>query len=249
MGNNLGKNQMKKKQRVLTTMFCAGAFATALLLTSCGGSGGGGGTKNDVKFQKTPKNEILGDLVNISCEYKAKISASNAEYEEARDKNNEKYADNSDKRKQNWEKLKEQKDKRNKKIMEETNAAIEKEMATLIGKAIPFECEDGLGFEVVECKINKVDKLTVPQAANLSLSFTYKMKPVDAEKVKKFSNLDVVDQYKFVDASGNVLYENIDMFGNDMLGLKKGENVEVVRYDVSLGPDMANFAKIKFVKP
>ena len=115
MGNNLGKYQMRKRSILA---ICAGTFAVALLFTSCGGSGGGSKEKN-VKFQKMPKNEYLGDLVNISCENIARVSASEAQYEEERAKNNEKYADNPDKRMQNWEKIKAANKERNQKIMEE----------------------------------------------------------------------------------------------------------------------------------
>ena len=87
MDNNFGKTTMNKKN-LFTTLFCAGIFAVSLLLASCGNSGGESGeTKSEVKFQKSPKNEILGDLVNIAGEYSAKWQASEAEYEETRQKN------------------------------------------------------------------------------------------------------------------------------------------------------------------
>ena len=118
MGNNLGKYQMRKRSLLA---ICAGIFAVTLLFTSCGGSGDGSKEKK-LKFQKMPKNEYLGDLVNISCENIARVSASDAQYEEERAKNNEKYADNPDKRMQNWEKIKAANKERNQKIMEEINA-------------------------------------------------------------------------------------------------------------------------------
>lgn len=252
MGNNLGKNQMKKRN-ILTTMFCAGTFATALLFTSCGSGGNSEGTtKSDVKFQKSPKNEILGDLVNISSEYAAKWKASEDEYENARQKNMEKYADNSDKREQNYAKISAEHKERGKQIVADANAALEKEMAALIGKDIPFEVEDGLGFEVMECKISGITK-HMGSCNRTTLNFNYKVKPVDAKIIEKLGSYSWL--YKSLDANGNVL---LDSQGNEIAEvggfsynekkqLKNGEIVEKEGWFV-LQPSYANFAKIKFVK-
>ena len=245
-----------KKKSVFATLFCAGIFATSLILTSCGGGGGSEAkTNSDVKFQKSPKNEILGDLVNISSEYAAKWNASEAEYEEARQKNKEKYADNSDKREQNYAKISAEHKERGKQIVADANAALEKEMATLIGKDIPFECEEGLGFEVVECKISGITK-HMGSCNRTTLTFNYKVKPVDAKIIEKLDSMRS-GLYKCLDANENVL---LDSKGNEIetnvLGisydekkqLKNGETIQKEGWFV-LEPCFANFAKIKFVKP
>ena len=230
-------------------MFCTGIFVVALLLTSCGGSGGGSEGKN-VKFQKMPKNEYLGDLVNISCENSARVSASDAQYEEERAKNNEKYADNPDKRMQNWEKIKEANKQRNQKIMEETNANLDKELPALIGKTIPIEVEEGLGFEVMDCKIKKIEKFRSPSRAQMTFTFSYKVIPVDAKKMDTYPGT-----YRCLDANGNIL---LDEDGNpigDVMGLSydqlkqlwKGETVENEGW-LRIHQNMSNFAKIKIVK-
>ncbi len=246
MGNNLGKNQMRKRSLLA---ICAGTFAVALLFTSCGGSGGGSKEKN-VKFQKMPKNEYLGDLVNISCENIARVSDSEAQYEEERAKNNEKYADNPDKRMQNWEKIKAAKDERNKKIMEEINANLDKELPALIGKTIPLEVEEGLGFEVMDCKIKKIEKFRSPSRAQMTFTFSYKVIPVDAKKMDTYPGT-----YRCLDANGNILLdENGNPIG-DLMGLShdqlkqlwKGETVENEGW-LRIHPSMSNFAKIKIVK-
>ena len=255
MGNNLGKITMKK--RLLTTMFCVGIFATSLILTSCGGGGESksSGKETGVKFQKFPKNEVLGDLVNISCEYAAKWNASEAEFNEARKKNNEKYADNSDKREQNYQKISDSHKEMGKQIVADANAALEKEMATLNGKALPFECEEGMGFEVVECNISGITK-HAGSCNRTTLNFIYKVKPTDATILKNISPLTYPAAYTFVDASGKVLLnekgddgvtQNIS-FNNEMLKqLRNGETIERDGW-VVLEPCMANFAKIKFMK-
>lgn len=250
MGNNLGKDQMKK--RLLKTMFCAGAFAVALVLTSCGGGGSesSGGGSSKVNFQKSPKNEVLGDLVNIAGEYSAKWNASEAEYDEARNKNNEKYADNSDKREQNYEKISASHKERGKQIVADANAALEKEMATMNGKALPFVCEEGLGFDVTDCKITGITEHR-GSCNRTTLTFTYKVKATDADALKNLSALDYPIAYTFVDVSGNVLDEKARQpisFGNDRLKqLRNGETVEKEGWFV-LEPSFANFAKIKFEK-
>ncbi len=234
-------------------MFCTGFFAVALLLTSCGGSGGETeGEKTAANFKKSPKNEFLGDLVNIAGETRAKIAASNSQYEEARAKNNEKYADNSDKREQNWRKLYNQNDEKQKKIVEEATAAIEKEMTTLNGKDLPYECEDNLGVEFTDCKISRVNK---PSYDYLTLTFTYKVKASDPAILKNISPLTYPIRSSFVDANGNTLLDNGGnamsqniSFNYDMLKqLKNGETIEREGW-VKLEPGMANFAKIKFEK-
>jgi hypothetical protein len=242
------------KKKLLTTMFCAGAFAAALLFTSCGG--GSGETKtNEVKFQKSPKNEILGDLVNISSEYAAKWNAREAEYEEARQKNKEKYADNSDKREQNYAKISAEHKERGKQIVADANAALEKEMATLIGKDIPFECEEGLGFEVVECKISGITK-HMGSCNRTTLTFNYKVKPVDSKIIEKLDSMRS-GLYKCLDAKGNILLDSkgnevetnvLGISYNEKKQLKNGETIEKEGWFV-LEPCFANFAKIKFVKP
>ena len=245
-----------KKKKVFATLFCASIFATSLILASCGGGGDSETkTKNEVKFQKSPKNEILGDLVNISCEYAAKWNASEAEYEEARQKNKEKYADNSDKREQNYAKISAEHKERGKQIVADANAALEKEMATLIGKDIPFECEEGLGFEVVECKISGITK-HMGSCNRTTLTFNYKVKPVDAKIIEKLDSMRS-GLYKCLDANGNVLLDSkgnevetnvLGISYNEKKQLKNGETIEKEGWFV-LEPCFANFAKIKFVKP
>lgn len=246
-----------KKKKVFAALFCAGIFATSLILASCGGGGDSETkTKNEVKFQKSPKNEILGDLVNISGEYSAKWKTSEDEYEEARQKNMEKYADNSDKREQNYVKISADHKERGKQIVAEANAALEKEMAGLIGKDIPFEVEDGLGFEVVECKISEKITKHASSCNRTTLTFYYKVKPVDAKIIEKLDSMRS-GLYKCLDANGNVLLDSKgNEIGTNVLGisynekkqLKNGETIEKEGWFV-LEPCFANFAKIKFVKP
>lgn len=245
-----------KKKKVFATLFCASIFATSLILASCGGGGDSETkTKNEVKFQKSPKNEILGDLVNISCEYAAKWNVSEAEYEEARQKNKEKYADNSDKREQNYAKISAEHKERGKQIVADANAALEKEMATLIGKDIPFECEEGLGFEVVECKISGITK-HMGSCNRTTLTFNYKVKPMDAKIIEKLDSMRS-GLYKCLDAKGNILLDSkgnevetnvLGISYNEKKQLKNGETIEKEGWFV-LEPCFANFAKIKFVKP
>lgn len=246
MGNNLGKYQMRKRSLLA---ICAGTFAVALLFTSCGGSEDGSKEKN-VKFQKMPKNEYLGDLVNISCENSARIKASDAQYEEERAKNNEKYADDPDKRLQNWEKIKAANKERNLKIMEETNANLDKELPDLIGKTIPLEVEEGLGFEVMDCKIKEIQKFRAPSSGAMTFTFSYKVIPVDAKKMNTYPGT-----YRCLDANGNILLDENGNSIGDVMGLSydqlkqlgNGETVENEGW-LRIHPSMSNFAKIKIVK-
>ena len=240
-----------KKKRLMTIMFCTGFFAVALLLTSCGGSGGETeGGKTEANFKKSPKNEFLGDLVNIAGEYSAKFKANDAEFKEAKQKNKEKYGE-SDKGEENYAKLNTKYKEQGKKIMEDANAALAKEKAALIGKALPVEFDEAIGFAISDCKITDVKNYTQPTTNPLTLSFTYKVKATDADALKNLSALDYPIAYTFVDVSGNVLDEKARQpisFGNDRLKqLRNGETVEKEGWFV-LEPSFANFAKIKFEK-
>ena len=202
-----------------------------------------------MKFQKMPKNEVLGDLVNISCENSARITASDAQYEEERAKNNEKYADNPDKRGANWEKIKNANKERNLKIMEEINAELDKELPALIGKTIPLEVEEGLGFEVMDCKIKNIEKFRAPSKGAMTFTFSYKVKPVDANKLDTYPGT-----YRCLDADGNILLDEKgnplgDLMGlsyNQLKQLQQGETVENEGW-LRIHQNMSNLAKIKIV--
>ena len=250
MGNNLGTKEMKK--RFLTTLFCAGAFASALVLTSCGGGGSesGGGGSSKASYTKSPKNEFLGDMVNIASEYSAKFKANEEEFKEAWQKNNDKYG-GSDKGEENYAKLNTKYKEQGKKIMEEANAAIAKEKAALIGKTLPVDFDAATGFAISDCKVKDVSNYVQPRTNAITLSFTYKVKSTDANILKNLCSLDFPIAYDFVDASGNALTEHGRQpvsFSNDRLKqLRNGETVEKEGW-VRLEPGMANFAKVKFVK-
>ncbi len=238
-----------RKRSLLTTAICSVTFAIALLFTSCGGSEGSKEGKIQAEFQKSPKNEILGDAVNISCEYSAKWEANEMEWKEALEENREKNVGNSDKLEKNYQKITAKHKEGKVQIEDEAKAAMEKEKATLIGRDIPFECEDGLDYEVLECKIKDV--------TTSSLSFAYKVKPVDA---MMFANADVMlwqGGFYCLDNSGTTIldrngYEIGGTFGlnnNLKSQLKNGETVEMKHGFRLEEPNLANFAKIKFVKP
>ena len=57
--------------------------------------------------------------------------------------------------------------------MEEINADLDKELPALIGKTIPLEVEEGLGFEVMDCKIKKIEKFRSPSRAQMTFTFSY----------------------------------------------------------------------------
>ena len=129
-------------------------------------------------------------------------------------------------------------------------------MAGLIGKDIPFEVEDGLGFEIVECKISEKITKHATSCNRTTLTFYYKVKPVDAKIIEKLDSMRS-GLYKCLDANGNVLLNSkgneietnvLGISFNEKKQLKNGETIEKEGWFV-LEPCFANFAKIKFVKP
>ena len=111
-------------------MFCAGAFVAALLFTSCGNSGSS--SSGSVKFKKFPKNEILGDMVNIVAEYYVQDSTNTANFKATEKQLREKYGTIEDGK--GYEKYKEeytQFTERKEQLASSMQASIEKEKANV----------------------------------------------------------------------------------------------------------------------
>jgi hypothetical protein len=112
----------------------------AMLMAACGGGGKSGGN--------LPTNDVLGNLPNIKYEKHCADSIRNSEEETAY--NDVKDFEQMAKVK---EKFKKQADEAKAKFAE----AIQKEKANLVGKAIPFEMEQGAGYEISNLVIKNVE--------------------------------------------------------------------------------------------
>lgn len=236
-----------KKRSLFATAFYAGIFATALLLTSCGGGEGGG--KNNVKIEKFPKNEILGNMVNIVNEHYVLDSIYDTEIKELKNKYDVKNEKEYEKYKEEYIKLTEKEEKLN----ADYQSAVEAEKVNLIGKPIPFEMEDDLGYEVTECKIVDVNKHGgFKMSINVKLTDPSKLSLVGFKKVNFYSHI------QYIDKNGNIIQNRNENVGNlfevslpdkNVGTVGTGESWEDIGwYSGRFAKNFANFAKIRFVK-
>lgn len=236
-----------KKRSLFATAFYAGIFATALLLTSCGGGEGGG--KNNVKIEKFPKNEILGNMVNIVNEHYVLDSIYDTEIKELKNKYDVKNEKEYEKYKEEYIKLTEKEEKLN----ADYQSAVEAEKVNLIDKPIPFEMEDDLGYEVTECKIVDVNKHGgFKMSINVKLTDPSKLSLVGFKKVNFYSHI------QYIDKNGNIIQNRNENVGNlfevslpdkNVGTVGTGESWEDIGwYSGKFAKNFANFAKIRFVK-
>lgn len=236
-----------KKRSLFATAVYAGIFATALLLTSCGGGEGGG--KNNVKIEKFPKNEILGNMVNIVNEHYVLDSIYDTEIKELKNKYDVKNEKEYEKYKEEYIKLTEKEEKLN----ADYQSAVEAEKVNLIGKPIPFEMEDDLGYEVTECKIVDVNKHGgFKMSINVKLTDPSKLSLVGFKKVNFYSHI------QYIDKNGNIIQNRNENVGNlfevslpdkNVGTVGTGESWEDIGwYSGRFAKNFANFAKIRFVK-
>jgi hypothetical protein len=246
MGNNLGKNLSMKKKNLFATAFYAGIFATALLLTSCGGGEGGG--KNNVKIEKFPKNEILGNMVNIVNEHYVLDSISDLEIKELKNKYDVKNEKEYEKYKNEYIKLTEKAEKLN----ADYYSAVEAEKVNLIGKSIPFEMEDDFGYEVTECKIVDVNKY-----GGFKMSINVKL--TDPDKALAGSRRPNFNCYlQYLDKNGNIIQNRDEYIGHLFEVSLPDKNVgtegtatsweDIGWHSGRYAKNFANLAKVRFVK-
>ena len=246
MGYNLAQITMKKRN-FFATMFCAGVFATALLLTSCGGGEGGG--KNNVKIEKFPKNEILGNMVNIVNEHYVLDSINKAEFKELKNKYDVKNEKEYEKYKEQYTKLTEKKEELNADYL----SAVEAEKVNLIGKSIPFEMEDDLGYEVTELKIVDVSKY-----GGFKMSVTAKLTDPNKEILVGSSRVNLYCHLQFIDKNGNIIKNGDENIGHVFEVSLPDKNPGAVGTAESLedigwhsgrfAKNFANLSKVRFVK-
>ena len=209
------------------------ALMCGLMFTNCGGGSGSG--------KKLASNEFLGDLPNLVYQNGFKDSVRNAKEDAEMNKLNPSKISDWEKGAKIKEKFKAQKEEAKK----EFNAELEKLKPAIVGKDIPFEMEEGLGYEIISFNVTEIDsygsvrtnlevKITDPKEANL-------MRYANALSVKLHE----------VDTDGNKIgYER--EFNINLSGKTEGATGNYTYYVISFYPKDAvkyvNFDKIKFVK-
>ena len=223
-----------KKLSTMKKYFSSILFAIicGMFIASCGGGSG----------KKLASNDYLGDLPNLV--YQKHISDSvfkeKLEAEVSKAKLAGKF--NEAKAMQIYEKYKIADKEANKKY----DADVEAIKAKLVGKAIPFEVEEGLGYKVISCKISDVKSGTVNAEFELEI--------IDAKEanVSRWGKPSVSVRFHNIDKEGNILGSEygssayVELSGKDDGSTGKG--IAYISFYAKNAAEYANFAKIKFFK-
>jgi hypothetical protein len=216
--------------KVLNSILAVAIIAT---LASCGGGSGSGSSSSG---KKLAANEFLGDFPNLVYQkhYSDSIWATE------RGAALEKAGDNEKK----YDKVKETYKAKEKEADAKYAAEVEKMKPSLIGKDIPFEVEEGTGYEIVSCKISDVEgsrvvidfelKITDPKAAYFQYQGMFDK-----------SNPKLITSWNYIDKNGNnMISGHADYI--EMTEKAIGATGNSKDY-MDISPEFVDFAKIKFV--
>lgn len=178
------------KKQIFNVLTIGTILSIALLFTACGG---GSGSSKSTK--KLPTHEIFGNLINIVYQHNYSDSVKNAEAKTKIEKIESKGYSESAVEKITAIRTELKQDKATSKS--ELKEAIAKEASNLIGKKIPFEMEDGLGYEVTDLDIVKVYESGQVEA-------DCQIKVIDIKAVKTFGN-DIIISFINCDKNGNTI--------------------------------------------
>jgi len=212
---------------------------SAMILVSCGGGSGSG--------KKLATNEFLGDMPNLIYQKAYNDSIRKAEEKTEEKKLEKEYAskklDESAYKKgmelyQKFETRKKEEDAKFK-------AEIEKIKPQLVGKEIPFEMEEGCGYEVSGLKISDLSN------AGVKVEFEVTITDEKAVKIYQWGTLSFYFQVldKEENPIGKSYYGEV-RHTTIIMSQKNGVTAKGSFYliDKKDAKEMVNFAKIKFVK-
>ena len=208
--------------------------ACGMFIESCGG--GSGNVGKDIG-----KNEYLGNLPNLVYQHNLINDNRNAE----KDAKLEKLNTGSKSDYEKAVKIAKKFDVRQEEDRKKFEAEVEKIKTELMGKDIPYEVEEGLGYEVLSCKIVNVDD-------RVAVCTEFELKITDAKlaKIKGYGEPDVYVVVQEIDKDGNQISDDgglyVKLSGKTDGSTGKRENYIYVSWKNA--EQMVNFAKIKFVK-
>ena len=218
------------------------AVIAICMMASCGSGSGSSG-------KQLASHEIFGDLLNLLYQKSYTDSIFYEEKEAVREKWNN---SSSSSAQEKWDKAKEKFDAREDEEKAKFKAEVEKIKPALVGKDIPFEVEDGTGYEITSCKIHDIESNYV------YIEFEVKITDVKAAKFDYQGMFDKsnpklsISTYE-VDKNGNRMGSE----WNNVLSVEVPEKADGATgkatgstfYIAIENPERyMNFAKIKFVK-
>jgi hypothetical protein len=207
-------------------------IAMVAMMASCGGSGSSG--------KKLASNEFLGDLPNLVYQKGYSDSVLNANEKAEMDK-----LDGS--KKSDWEKAAKIDDKYDIKKEEadkKFEAEVEKIKPSLVGKDIPFEVEEGIGYEITSCKVSKVEGSTV------YVDFEVKVTDFKVANIERYGNKLILKWHE-IDKEGKLMGSEYGHVYYLELDKKEdgatGKTTQFISISSKEAEKYVNFAKIKFV--
>jgi len=214
------------------------AIVCGVMLSGCGGSGGSG--------RHLPSNDILGNLPDLIYQHSYQDSVFSAEQEAAEEKFSEPFkSGQKTPTESDWKKAKEFDDEWKAKFKEADAkfvAEIEKLKPSLIGKEIPVEMEDGVGFEATAGKIIDVGE----SGFTVEVGVTITNAGAPALSMLKYGRFDY--NWQILDKEGNQIGSNGSASSRE-LGKENGATGNINLYIAIAKPQQfVNFAKIRFIK-
>jgi hypothetical protein len=206
----------------------SGIALAAMLTTACnsGGEKSGG---------NLPANDVLGNLPNIKYEQHCADSILNSEEETA-------YIDVKDY--EQLAKLKEKFEKQADEAKAKFSEALQKEKANLVGKVIPFEMEQGAGYEISNLVIKNVE-------SDGSILADCQAKIIDVAVCTTTRKPELVISFQNYGKDGNPI-GNKGMAYVPVSGKENGATGTYSNFIIQFsGKDAAkyvDFAKVKFLK-
>jgi hypothetical protein len=220
---------MTKRNRILGMLAIFGM--SVVMMTSCGGG------SSSVSGKKLASNEFLGDMPNLV--YQKAINDSNRDAQ--KDAEKEKVRQDPEK----WKKMEDKFDAEEEAAEEHFNAEVEKLKPSLVGKELPFEVEDGCGYEVSGLKISNLNSAGVQVEFEVTIT--------DGTVIKTQGWGTLAFYFQAIDKDGNLIGK--DYFGefrNTTINMSQKNsttaNGSFYLVNDKDAAEMANFAKIKFVK-
>ncbi|MDD3772767.1 MAG: hypothetical protein PHC38_08945 [Weeksellaceae bacterium] len=228
------KSRLNLRQMVKIGVTC---LVVVMMLSGCGGGSGSSG-------KRLASNEFLGDLPNVVYQHAYQDSVFRADKYAAEEKFSEPFKSGKKKlTESDWKKgaeLEKEWDAKRKEGDAKLTAEVEKLKSSLVGKAVPYEVEDGAPFEIASCKI--VDLL---QRGEVRCEIEFKITDATAIQTNWSKEYHVVAD--IIDKDGN----KFSGTGSTIV-ISNKENGAVYTSQLHLGlvhspKEYVNFAKIRFL--
>ncbi len=210
-------------------------FVSVILLSACNGD------KGEKSLNKLPKNEVLGNIPSLVLQKAQQDSTVKAEYKAEM----EKFTEYTEKNLKKAEELTKKYKADLEEIELEFQANLTKEKAQLIGKSIPFEVADGIGYTISDLVITDVEK-----SGQVVCEHKAQVVDINIASINGNSKPELIITWTEMDNTGNQIGSNSAAY----IGVSAKENnaTGTNKMYISIRKKNAeqyvNFQKIKFIQ-